>query len=289
MPDALMQDDTAAPSTRRVYFDTQQWNYFVEPGTPAHPSGAVKRVRRAQRDGLIEIVGSLDLLQELLEARRTKPDKAGRMLDLFFQLVGELILLPLNERNLAEALAGGELPPPERYVSPDIRKKARGFVQSGADASELIETLHEEKVAFKASEQELQQQMAERLAKEIPGKHVPLMRKWIATVDIDDWVQDIADDPRLRERVPDDKVVLPEHLLSASTFVIARLGRLAMTIGEGRKIDPADLADAQHVACGPYYDTLITDDKALRATLDLVRDRLPFDYMPSHEFFETLP
>ena len=126
-----VQSDAATGSTRRVYFDTQQWNYFVEPGTSTHPTDAVKRVRRAQRDGLIEVVGSLDLLQELLEARRGKPDNAGRMLDLFFQLVGERILLPLNERNLDEAHAGGELPEPERYVSPEIRKKARSF--SGSD------------------------------------------------------------------------------------------------------------------------------------------------------------
>jgi hypothetical protein len=284
-----VQRDAANPSMRRVYFDTQQWNYFVAPGTSSHPADAVKRVRRAQQDSLIEIVGSLDLLQELLEARRGQPDKAGQMLDLFFKLVGERILLPLDERNVEEALAGGELPQPGRYLSRKTRTRVRGFVQAGADASELIETLYQEKVAFKASEQELQDQMAERLATEIPGKRTPMMRKWIATVDIDDWVQDIANDPRLRERVPKDKVVLPEHLPSASTFVIARLGRLAMTMGEGRKIEPSDLADAQHVACGPYYDTLVTDDKALRATLDLVRDRLTFVYTSSHEFFATLP
>ena len=230
-----------------------------------------------------------DLLQELIEARRRAPRKAARMLDLFFQLIGDRLLLPLNERHLEKAQARGVLSEDDRYVSREVRKDARGFVQSGRDASELIEDLYQQKVAIRESEQRLQQQMIDRLAEEVPVKQAPLMRRWIATVDIHEWVRGIADDPRLRERVPDYEAVRPEHLPSASAFVIARLGRLTRTMGERRKIQGSDPADAQHIACGRYYDVLVTDDKELRATLDLVRGRLSFEDLSSDEFFATLP
>lgn len=102
------------------------------------------------------------------------------------------------------------------------------------------------------------------------------MREWIAGVDIDDWVRDITDSGRYGGQIPDDVTVRPEHVPSASTFVAVRLARLARTMGEGRRIQESDLADAYHVACGPYFDVLVTDDTELRNTLGLVSDRLSF-------------
>jgi hypothetical protein len=181
------------------------------------------------------------------------------------------------------------LPKETCYVSRELQKDVRRFAQSGRDTSELIEELYKEKVSFQESEQRVQQKMTDRLAKEGATKHAPLMRKWINSVDISEWVREIAEDPRLRKRVPNYQAVCPEHLPSASAFVAARLGLLALTMGEGRRIEASDLADAQHVACGPYIDVLITDDKKLRATLDLIQDRISFRYPSQAEFFATLP
>jgi hypothetical protein len=154
---------------------------------------------------------------------------------------------------------------------------------------ELANELHREKVAFLSAERAVQEKMRDRLIEEGATKPARLMREWIADVDLDDWVRDIADAGRQRGRVPDHVSVGPEQTPSASAFVAIRLARLARTMGEGRKIQDSDLADAHHVACGPYIDVLVTDDKELRSTLALVRARLSLERESSAEFFATLP
>jgi hypothetical protein len=276
---------TRGVDAQRVYFDTQQLNYFIGPDTGPHPDHSLRRVRHAIKARKIEVVGSLDLLQELIEALPQAGKKSRRMMDLFFQLVGDRVLLPLSERHRAEAVAGGMLSEKERYLSPDIRRKVRRLAQSGRDAIEVAEKLFREKLAFLDAEKAVQQQIRDRLIVEGATKQAQLMRAWIADVDIDDWLREIT------EAGGDlgSKTVRPDEVPSASAFVAIRLARLARTIGEGRKLQGSDLADAHHVACGPYIDLLVTDDKELLNTLQLVRDRLSFEWISSPQFFATLP
>jgi hypothetical protein len=106
-------------SARRVYFDAQQFNYFAGPDTSPHPEHALHRVSRAVKAGKIEVVGSLDLLQEVIEAFPQAGKKARRMVDLFFKLVGDRLLLPLSERHRQETSTGGVLSEEDRYLSRD--------------------------------------------------------------------------------------------------------------------------------------------------------------------------
>ena len=282
----------AAPytdSARRVYFDAQQLNYFAGPDTGPHPDHALRRVLRAVNAGKIEVMGSLDLLQEVIEAVQQAGKKARRMVDLFFKLVGYRVLLPLSERHPREASTGGVLSEEDRYLSRELCRDVRRLAQSGRDVFELADELYREKVAFLAAERAVQEKMRDRLIEEGATKQAPLMREWIANVDLDDWVRDIAEAGRQRGRIPDHVSVDPQQTPSASAFVAIRLARLARTMGEGRRIQGSDLADAHHVACGPYIDLLVTDDKELRSALELVRDRLSFECVASPEFFATLP
>lgn len=235
------------------------------------------------------MVGSLDLLQELIEALPRSGRNARRMMDLFFKLVGNRLLLPLSERHPKEAVTGGLLSEEDRYLSRDVRRDVRHLVQSGQDVFEVAEELFREKVTFLNAEKSVQQQMRDRLVEMGATKQGRLMRDWIAAVDIDDWVRDIVDAGVSGGRVPSHVTAGRQQVPSASAFVAIRLARLARTIGEGRKIQDSDLADAHHVACGPYIDVLVTDDKELRSTLELVRDRLSFEWLSSAEFFATLP
>lgn len=281
--------DRSGVSARRAYFDTQQLNYLAGPDTGLHPDHALRRVLQAVKTRHIEVVGSLDLLQEMIEATPRAGKKSRCMVDLFFKLIGDRLLLPLSERHPKEAVTGGTLSEEDRYLSRERRRDVRRLAQSGRDVFELAEELHREKVAFLEAERAVQERMRDRLIEEGATKQAQLMRDWIAGVDIDDWVRDIADAGRQRGLVPEHLAVRPEQVPSASAFVAIRLARLARTMGEGRKIQDSDLADAHHVACGPYIDVLVTDDKELRSTLELVRDRLSFEWVSSSEFFATLP
>ena len=271
-----------------MYFDTQQLNYFIGPETGPHPDHALRRVRQAIKAGQLEVIGSLDLLQELIEALPVAPKKSRRMMDLFFKLVGDRLLLPLSERHPLEAAAGGLLSEADRYLSPEVRREVRRLVQSGRDVSEVAEGLFREKAAFLKTEQTVQGRMRDRLIEVGATKQARLMRDWITEVDIDDWVRDIAEGGHRRGLVPAHDTARPDQLPSTSAFVAFRLGRLARTMGEGRRLQDSDLADAHHVACGPYIDVLVTDDNELRNTLELVKNRLPFVWMSSPAFFATL-
>ncbi len=271
-----------------MYFDTQQLSYLTGPEWGPHPDHALRRLRQAVKAGHREVVGSLDLLQELIAAIPRAGKKSQRMMDLFFKLVGHRLLLPLSERHAKEAMGGGLLSEDDRYLSRDVRRDVRRLAQNGRDVFEFAEALFREKIAFLEGEKTVQQQMHDRLIGAGATKQAWLMRDWIADVNIDDWVRDIADAGR-RDRVGDHVTVRPDQVPSASAFVAIRLARLARTMGEGRKIQDSDLADAHHVACGPYIDVFVTDDKELRNTLELVRDRLSFESMSSPEFFAALP
>lgn len=282
-----MADDPIAPR-RRVYFDTQQFNYLTGPDRGPHPDRALVRLRQAVKVGHNEVVGSLDLLQELIEAIPRAEKKSRRMMDLFFKLAGDRLLLPLSERHSKEALAGGLLSEQGRYLSRDVRRDVRRLAQSGRDVFGVAEELFREKVAFLEAEKTVQLHMYDRLIEAGATKRTQLMRDWIADVNIGDWVRELADAGRRRPRDADHATVRPDEVPSAWAFVAIRLARLARTMGEGRKIQDSDLADAHHVACGPYIDVLVTDDKELHNTLELVRDRLTFEWMSSPEFFAEL-
>ena len=53
-------------------------------------------------------------------------------------------------------------------------------------------------------------------------------------------------------------------------FMTFQLATIVFTVGDNRKIEGSDLADAHHAAAGPYYDVLITDDQRFRAALALM-------------------
>ena len=98
--------------------DNQQWNYLATPDD--YPSGHgldLDEMRRATQSRQLEIVGSLDLLQEVIGTARSNPTKYRRMVELFLEFVDRRILIPLSERHQAEVLHGAKLPDTDRYFS----------------------------------------------------------------------------------------------------------------------------------------------------------------------------
>jgi hypothetical protein len=104
-----------------------------------------------------------------------------------------------------------------------------------------------------------------------------VLRAWWRDLDVDDWVQDVVDDDVRRilqeKREPSARCTVP----SAWLFVAFKAARIALNVGENRTIKPSDYLDAEHVACGFYFDVLVTDDKALRETCGLLGADLPFE------------
>lgn len=142
-------DIDAAPSEsdrpRRVLLDTQQWNYLVNPGQGPQPSGALDRLEAAQDDGLVEVAGSLDVLQELIEAAPRASKKSNDMIDLFIELTGSRLLLPLDKRHDAEVRSGAVLQQRSQYLARGDRRQVARLARKRSQVLDIAETLHTQK------------------------------------------------------------------------------------------------------------------------------------------------
>ena len=113
---------------------------------------------------------------------------------------------------------------------------------------------------------------------------------WFKTLDLDEWLLPTVEHGcalGLYER----KAVVPgggyARYPSAFAFTAARLSKIAYTVGDNRKILSSDLADAHHVASGPYVDVVVSDDRGLVEVFGLMADLVPFQVITSAEFAAT--
>ena len=272
----------------RVYLDTQQWNYLVEPTVEA-PGVDRALLQRGIHRQQIAVVGSLDLLQELMSASFASPDKYSAMADLFFGLVRGRLLHPLSRRHRAEANHGGLLPERRRYLRRPERENLYEASQSMVNVLDMADEIKAEKDTFKLSEDQLRAQAKEAI--ESAGERVsgPTLRAWFERLDVADWIDStIEEGVRRGEYTLDANTpTTAQRWPSAWAFTSIRLARLTYTLGEGRKIKASDLADAHHVAAGPYFDVLVTDDKELLLTLELLPSP-SFQWMTSAQFVTYL-
>ena len=158
----------------RVLLDNQQWNYLAAPGE--YPDGAgldADDLGDAVRCGEIEVVGSIDILQEIIESARTRAVKYGRMIGLFFEFVGRRVLIPLNDRHPREAGDGGLLSDGRGYLSRDDRRQLERLANNRRDVVHVADDLYAEKTSFAHQETVLRQKMRQKLNDEIEDFKFP--------------------------------------------------------------------------------------------------------------------
>lgn len=93
---------------------------------------------------------------------------------------------------------------------------------------------------------------------------------------MDDWVRDVVDERALGTLVWPRSVPSCDIVPSAWLFVAFKAARIMLNLAENRAIKASDYMDVEHVACGYYFDVLVTDDRALRETCALLGTELPF-------------
>jgi hypothetical protein len=268
-----------------AFLDTQIWNYLVGSKpiglgevTPEDLLAAVRRY---------EIVGSFDVLQEIMGAGRKDSSKCKHMVELFFELIGSRLLLPLDARHIGEARAGGLLTPDKRFVSRDLRRDAKSAAKKQRTIREVADDVHVETVEFKEEEEAVRAALTRELAAASESTKPQRLKEWYEALDIDDWVRSVvvAGKERGYYTIEVQNGCGFNRFPSVWTFVACRLARIPATLGEGRRINTSDLADAHHVANGPYVDLLVTNDRQLRYTIELMQCRsLPFRCVSIEEF-----
>lgn len=173
-----------------------------------------------------------------------------------------------------------------RYLNRETRRSVRAQARNVDDLARIADQVWSAAQAFKSREEAARDSVREKMRRAGGEASAQLMRQWLRELGIDTWVHDIVDDGnRLGQHAVDLSggagfIRFP----SCWTFVAYRLARVVQTVGERRRIQPSDLADAYHVASGPYADVLVTDDATLRAALGLVPAVLPFAWEPSEQF-----
>lgn len=277
----------AGRDSLRVLLDNQQWNYLAAPEEYATHDGLdLSDLQEAAKCREIEVIGSLDILQEIIEASHSKEAKYRRMVELFIEFMGNRLLLPLPERHPREVHAGGLLPLTERYLRRDDRRKIERLARNLRDVLDMSEEVYGEKQVFEAQEVQLREEMRAKLEHAIGGFKLPGAKDWFDSTDLADWVHSVVTSGVERGRNDPEPVetVSYDRYPSAFTFVAARLAQIVYVNAEGRKIQSSDLADAYHLASGPYVHAIVSDDKVLHDRFALFADRVPFDLMTSIEF-----
>ena len=272
----------------RVLLDNNQWNFLIEPPVHAPLLGLdFDDLRRACEDGSVELVGTLDLLQEIIGTARNHAPKYRSMVDAFFDLTGPRLLIPLSRRHTAEARAGGLLPETQRYFDREARRSFRRMARSRKDVLELGDEVYEESNTFKKQELIARQEVQDRLDQAGERLNLEVAIDWFNALDINEWLMSTVEAGVELGHYSDADVDADGGYLrypSALTFTAARLARIVYTVGGNRRVDASDLADAHHVASGPYVDVIVTDDERLRQTFALMSHLVPFRLLSSLEF-----
>ncbi len=275
--------DSGSPPTR-VFLDNQQLNYLVDPE-------ATIGIERAVLDGAIlrgqvEIVGSLELMQEAVATGRTNRAKGLAMLNALRDLAGARILLPLRERHVAEAHFGGMLPARLVHLNRPDRRDLFAFARRQRNVLAVADQAYLEGREFSDQERRMRDRAEQDLHAAGQPASPELLRAWLAVVDLDEWASGPVSsgvEQKLYE-VEAGTLATYDRFPSVWIFMAYRLARVVKTLGDGRRIDPSDLADAQHVSAGAYYDLLVTDDRQLTDTLELSPERFPFRWSDSAGF-----
>jgi hypothetical protein len=275
---SVLADSPSLP--RHFYLDTQQWNYFVDrAGWSASELAELRRALVAAVSRLdMAIVASAPLLQEIIGAARRHPGKYESMRDLLFDAIEARWLRPLNERHRAEAIVAGLIPIEHRYMNRKTRRDIEKLARRKVDISWVADTQHDHLNEFKIEQERIRSLARTQLGDEVRLDDANLRRsvsEWWAGVDIASWVKDIVESGRTSGLLPEDGSGIRDVRATYPSvwhFTSYKLARIKLNLGDRRAIQASDYVDAEHYACGAYFDVLVTDDRAVRATSDIIAD-----------------
>lgn len=243
---------------------------------------------RAFHAGLLQVVSTLALEEEIVGAARQEDRKYREMRPLHHKLVGRRSLLPLNERHIAEARHGGKLPVTVRYDSKARQDQVRRFAGKHEESLLVGDEVWAAKQATYVRQVEARTAVRSRL-EGLGARPDTAVNEWFGSADIANWVKDLVDDSVSRGLFSwsGEEEISASRFPSSWLLVAYTMARIKRTVADNRKIQPSDHHDAEHCAAGAYFDVLVTSDKEFATTLGLIPD-LPFKVTSPIECSQTL-
>jgi hypothetical protein len=244
-----------------IYLDTNAVNYLFgySNWAPDHLKAVRRALAGACGDGRLAVVVSLGLAEELAGLQRTDPIRYGRMVKFVYDLAGWRILLPLPERMKGEVVTRAKLGGRAPFLSTELRAQLRRSMTQPSFAQEAAYEVHAQRTSF----EEHQRAKRTEVRKKLGPKWAAHTRDWWqdALPLIDLWTSDdMAASPGLN--LPGDRMLWPRpvEVPSAWHAKAYQMARIALTVGENRRIQGSDLWDAIHYADAIYADVMVTDD-----------------------------
>lgn len=132
--------------TRRFYFDTHVFSLLADP----HHTGVADGLQAAVDQNEVEVLGSLELLGELVPRAATDPEACHRMVSLFWRLCGRCILRPWYVLVRDEVRKRNRLSYREAYLPVDVINAAPECSQNELTHEEWADGVRQRKDKYLA-------------------------------------------------------------------------------------------------------------------------------------------
>lgn len=272
--------DPVAPRTQasimRVYLDTNAASYLYSYGAcpPAHLREIRRALAAACESGAIEVIVSDSLLDELTGLAAMDRRRYARLLRFMLGVAGPHILLPHNDRMREEIQHGGRLAGDGCFMPTRMRRAVRVHTMRHTFADTVAADVRQRVKKYEDDYKERR----EGLRKKIGDNWRRDMAAWWkgALPEIDQWTTDHLDGLREHLGIPADGALpKPRGVPTAWYMQAFSMARIALTVGEDRKINGSDLYDVQHYGHATYADLMVTNDAGFVATYEAIPDK-PF-------------
>lgn len=259
---------------RRLYLDTMVYSLLSE---RAH-SRTATGLQNLVDEGVIEVLGSFELLGEFVPLATKNLGQYERIIDLFWSLCGRSVLQPWNEVIRSEIRKRNRLSYSEAYLGVDVVNFVRRLSRDKSAFEEWSDRVRERKEKYASS----MTTAAERFEQVVQEKWGPREACKFAselTIDrkrIQDWGRDLLlrPDPE-RHGLSCDEETWPDisALPCASAYTAITLALRRKRHENRRKDQGNDYYDTMHYVHGSFAGELFTEDKGLRHAGSLIEWR----------------
>ena len=264
---------------RRIFLDTNQWNYLFESEKLSDTELRDFRERLAKkvREGEIEIVASLPVLQEIVSMARRLPEKYQQVSNYMFKIVGNKWLHPLNERYAKEVMTGEALEPTSRYLSRDMRRQIQRSASRNRDITEVGDETYKSQLDYKKINEQTRADIKRELSigDDAVTDFPKAYGEWWAQRDhhVDEWGRAVIDEGVKRKLISPQRAAATtaSQVPSLTRYLLFRLAKVKLNVGNDMKIQGSDEIDADVFGCSPYVDIIVTDDKGFHRTCSLIK------------------
>ena len=246
-------------------------------GAPASCKNAIT-VSAASRRGNYGVLFGASCPDELCRLHRPAPKLYRAVIRTAEELAGNRTLLSVKWLMSGEVRARRPLRDRELSYNATQRRRYCASLRNRRFLASAPNRVAARTRSFKEADEE--RRALTRL--QLGAKTASGIRRWWQQheANIDDWVMTHLESARLAE-LPAERDAWPEprNLPALRSYFAYKLARIALTVGDGRRIAGSDYFDAEHFACSAYADFLATEDGQFRETRSIASGPRSFRLM----------